>query len=31
VGEVLARNFPRTAADRDELPNLIDEEPEHSG
>jgi uncharacterized membrane protein len=31
VGEVLARHFPRSSADRDELPNLIDEEPEHSG
>jgi uncharacterized membrane protein len=28
VGNVLARHFPRTAADRDELPNVIDEEPE---
>lgn len=31
VGEVLARHFPRSAADRDELPNVIDEEPETSG
>ena len=27
VGEVLARHFPRSSADRDELPNVIDEEP----
>jgi len=27
VGEVLARHFPRSSADRDELPNAIDEEP----
>lgn len=27
VGEVLARNFPRSATDRDELPDTIDEEP----
>jgi uncharacterized membrane protein len=26
VGEVLARHFPRAAADRNELPNRIDEE-----
>jgi uncharacterized membrane protein len=26
VGEVLARHFPRTAGDRNELPNAIDEE-----
>jgi uncharacterized membrane protein len=31
VGEVLARHFPRSSADRDELPNAIDEEPEPSG
>jgi uncharacterized membrane protein len=31
VGDVLARHFPRSGADRDELPNLIDEEPESSG
>ena len=31
VGEVLARHFPRSSADKDELPNVIDEEPEHSG
>jgi uncharacterized membrane protein len=27
VGEVLARHFPRSSADKDELPNVIDEEP----
>jgi uncharacterized membrane protein len=27
VGDVLARHFPRSAADKDELPNAIDEEP----
>jgi uncharacterized membrane protein len=27
VGEVLAVHFPRSSADRDELPNAIDEEP----
>jgi uncharacterized membrane protein len=26
VGDVLARHFPRSAADKDELPNVIDEE-----
>lgn len=26
VGEILARHFPRTASDRDELPDAIDEE-----
>jgi uncharacterized membrane protein len=26
VGELLARHFPRTAADKNELPNAIDEE-----
>jgi uncharacterized membrane protein len=26
VGDLLARHFPRSAADRDELPNTIDEE-----
>jgi uncharacterized membrane protein len=26
VGDVLARHFPRSEADRDELPNVIDEE-----
>ena len=26
VGEILARHFPRAAADRDELPDAIDEE-----
>lgn len=26
VGEVLARHFPRTPGDKDELPNVIDEE-----
>jgi uncharacterized membrane protein len=26
VGDLLARHFPRSAADRDELPNVIDEE-----
>jgi len=26
VGEVLARHFPRSAEDKDELPNKIDEE-----
>jgi uncharacterized membrane protein len=31
VGDLLARHFPRTTADRNELPNVIDEEPEHSG
>jgi uncharacterized membrane protein len=31
VGEVLARHFPRAASDRNELPNVIDEEPEHPG
>jgi uncharacterized membrane protein len=31
VGEVLARYFPRSASDKDELPNRIDEEPEPSG
>ena len=31
VGDVLARYFPRSGADKDELPNLIDEEPESSG
>ena len=30
VGEVLAAHFPRSARDRDELPNAIDEEPEKS-
>lgn len=30
VGEVLARHFPRSHEDRDELPNVIDEEPEES-
>lgn len=30
VGEILARHFPRAKADRDELPNLIDEE-HHEG
>lgn len=30
VGHVLAQHFPRSAADKDELPNLIDEEPESS-
>ena len=28
VGEALARHFPRLSADQDELPNVIDEEPE---
>jgi uncharacterized membrane protein len=27
VGDVLAQHFPRSASDRDELPNRIDEEP----
>jgi hypothetical protein len=27
---VLERHFPRGAADRDELPNVIDEEPDSS-
>jgi uncharacterized membrane protein len=27
VGEVMAQHFPRSAADKDELPNVIDEEP----
>lgn len=27
VGEVLARHFPRSTSDRNELPNTIDEEP----
>jgi uncharacterized membrane protein len=27
VGEVLAHHFPRSTADRNELPNTIDEEP----
>ena len=27
VGEVLARHFPRSARDVDELPDTIDEEP----
>ena len=31
VGEVLASHFPRSAGDRDELPNVIDEEPEEPG
>jgi uncharacterized membrane protein len=31
VGDLLSRHFPRTTADRNELPNVIDEEPEHSG
>ena len=31
VGEVLASHFPRSAADRDELPNVIDEEREEPG
>lgn len=30
VGEILARHFPRAKADRDELPNRIDEE-HHEG
>jgi uncharacterized membrane protein len=30
VGDLLALHFPRTTADRNELPNVIDEEPEHS-
>jgi uncharacterized membrane protein len=29
IGAVLARHFPRGADDRDELTNVIDEEPEH--
>jgi uncharacterized membrane protein len=28
VGEILARHFPRSEADRDELPNVLDEEHE---
>jgi len=28
VGDVLARHFPRSDADRDELPNAVDEEAE---
>ena len=31
VADVLARHFPRSAADRNELPNVIDEESEPSG
>lgn len=30
VGDLLALHFPRATADRNELPNVIDEEPEHS-
>jgi uncharacterized membrane protein len=30
VGDVLERHFPRGAADRDELANVIDEEPDSS-
>jgi uncharacterized membrane protein len=31
VGDLLERHFPRGAADRDELPNAIDEDSEPSG
>ncbi|HEY3170779.1 MAG TPA: TPM domain-containing protein, partial [Thermoanaerobaculia bacterium] len=27
VGDILAQHFPRSAADKDELPDAIDEEP----